>query len=132
MKRRLFYILITALLLPITMEAKRERGYKSVSPAGLTYVVDSIDYRKDVTRLYGRLLGAPHTSNRIDKITLNHGNQSISCSDIDGIDFNRYFQWEENGSINTEFDFGPMKAVEQFDVVFKTPKGEYIIKTVKK
>ncbi len=102
------------------LSAKIVRNYESSPTAGgLVLVVDSIDYRKEVTRIYGRLTGRPHTSDRIDHVTLD----GIGCSDIDGVDFNRYFQWEDDGQIPVELDFPPCKPKRQGAIVISTPRG---------
>lgn len=132
MKKSIVYIALVSILLPLSASAKVERGYHSESKPGLSFVVDSVDYRKDLTRVYGRLIGAPHTSGRIDRISLAAPSGTMMCSDIDGVDFNRYFQWEASGVINTEMDFPAMRPAPKFEVTFRTPRGEFVTKAVKK
>lgn len=77
---------------------------------GISLVVDSIDYRGDLTRVYGRIIGRPHTSNRIDSLYLTPaGGAVLEATDIDGVDMRRYFQWEDNGEIGLEIDFPAIK-----------------------
>lgn len=73
-----------------------------------TAVIDSIERRDDLTRVYVRYIGRPHTSDRIDSVTLSVGRIRYNGEDIDGVDFKRYFQWEDEGVIPLEIDFGPM------------------------
>ena len=83
--------------------------------------VDSIDYRSDLTRVYGTLTGTPHTSHRIDAIKMQH-NGAIA-TDVDGIDFKRWFQWEEDGELRVEIDFPVMKQRSAFVMEATTPRG---------
>lgn len=109
------------------MEAKMVRGFESASDDTLGFKVDSIDYRKDLTRVYGRLTGRPHTSARIDGASMTVGSSPAKeCADIDGVDFNRYFQWEEDGEINVELDFAPVKPDRRGQVTFVTPRGKAV------
>lgn len=101
------------------------RGYTTapaVSPCPVEFSVDSIDFRKDLTRVYGRLSGRPHTSCRIDAATLSTPSGDLLANDIDGIDFERYFQWEDDGVILLEIDFAPAK--EASAIKFNTVRGE--------
>lgn len=59
-----------------------------------------------ISRLSGRLISMPHTSERIDSIVLQSRDGSLlTAEDIDGVDFGRYFQWEDEGIIDLEIDF---------------------------
>ena len=90
----------------------------------MTAVVDSIMYRKDVTRVYCRVLGRPNTSHRINAVTMKSGSQAFAATDIDPIYFERSFQWEEDGQIPLEIDFPAMKTkLNEFQLVFDTPYG---------
>ena len=96
-------------------------------PAGdgdaLTLVVDRMDYRSDLTRLYGRFVGRPHTSCRVDAVSLMVGKRVYTATDIDGVDFKRWFQWEDDGEIPVEIDFPKMKRRKAFTVTVDTPRG---------
>ncbi|MBD5344973.1 MAG: hypothetical protein HDR90_08335 [Bacteroides sp.] len=111
-----------------TAHSRVVRGYVS-APAGasepIAFTVDSIDFRKDLTRVYGRLTGAPHTSNRIDDATLYTPAGAFEATDIDGVDFRRYFQWEDDGEIAIEIDFPRVKSVKT--VTFTTVRGKATI-----
>ncbi len=108
-----------------------ERNFETrpvTSPSIVDFKVDSIDYRKNLTRVYGSLTGRPHTSGRIDRVTLG----GMECTDIDGIDLNRYYQWEDDGVILVEFDFPSMKPIREADIQFSTPRGESGVKVAAK
>ncbi|MDE6325048.1 MAG: hypothetical protein K2M02_02645 [Duncaniella sp.] len=104
-------------------QAKIVKNYKSHSDDVLTFQVDSIDFRKDLTRVYGKVIGRPHTSHRIDGVTLNINNQSLVSDDIDGVDFKRYFQWEDDGFILLEIDFPATRSSRNLNLNFNTVRG---------
>lgn len=104
-------------------QAKIVKNYKSHSDDVLTFQVDSIDFRKDLTRVYGKVIGRPHTSHRIDGVTLNINNQSLMSDDIDGVDFKRYFQWEDDGFILLEIDFPATRPPRNLNLNFNTVRG---------
>lgn len=93
------------------------------SPVGLE--IDSIDFRSDLTRIYGKLIGTPHTSNRIDRLTLTAGTDApCTSTDIDGIDMKRWFQWEDSFRIPVEIDFPVLNpSVSGITIVADGPKG---------
>lgn len=97
---------------------------KSTSTGELTLMADSIMFRSDVTRLYGKLIGMPHTSGRIDTMTLSTPDgRTVVSSDIDGVDMKRWFQWEDDGVIPVEIDFPPMKRPARATIVVTGPRG---------
>lgn len=104
-------------------QAKIVKNYKSHNDDVLTFQVDSIDFRKDLTRVYGKVIGRPHTSHRIDGVTLNINNQSLVSDDIDGVDFKRYFQWEDDGFILLEIDFPATRPSRNLNLNFNTVRG---------
>ena len=72
-KRRvgIFIGCVVALFVAVLVaQAHVERRYRTTASQHITLVVDSIDYRQDLTRVYGKLIGTPHTSQRIDAMTL--------------------------------------------------------------
>lgn len=99
------------------------------STGSLTFLADSVDFRSDLTRVYGRLSGRPHTSNRIDFISVRptEGKQSES-TDIDGVDMKRWFQWEDDGIIPVEIDFPAMSPQNNMVITVQGPRGESIWK----
>lgn len=126
MKRLLTFIASVGMLSSLNLSAKVIRDYESTSDNVLTFVVDSIDYRSDLTRVYGKIKGRPHTSNRIDEVQYigaDSGTAAMS-NDIDGIDFRRYFQWEDDGMIPIELDFPAMKPDAGVQLLFTTAHGK--------
>lgn len=86
----------------------------------------------DLIRVCGELVGRPHTSARIDSITLKSGHGQVAANDIDGVDFERYFLWEDDGRIYIEIDFPGYKqanhavSCRHARLVFHTAKGDLI------
>ena len=78
-----------------------------------------------VSRISVFLLSTPSTSSRIDSVTLVNGTKHFRATDIDGVDFSRYFQWEDNGEIMVEVDF-PLQRQFNSDasVIFHTVYGD--------
>ena len=93
------------------------------STGNLTLLADSIDFRSDLARLYGQLQGRPHTSDRIDRIYVSVNGVEKDASDIDGVDFKRWFQWEDDGLIPVEIDLPPMKSGSVVRVYAAGPRG---------
>ena len=116
--------LAIASLMPLN--AKVVKRYVSTPDATLAIAVDSIDFRKDLTRVYGRLTGTPHTSSRVDSAVMKSAGRSYTGNDIDGIDFKRYFQWEDDGCILIEIDFPAMRQFKFARLHLSTPRGESI------
>lgn len=125
--KKIFIIIFLAILCPACIVAKNVRKASSQSSGQLVFLADSIDFRSDLTRLYGRLSGQPHTSGRIDfmAVILNVKTvKPLEATDIDGVDFKRWFQWEEDGIIPIEIDFPPMTPVSSLIIEVGSPKGE--------
>lgn len=89
----------------------------------LDIAVDSVMFRDDVTRVYCRILGRPHTSQRIDCASLIVNGTELNGTDIDGVDFERYFQWEDDGCIPLEIDFAPTRESDKIQVKLLTVRG---------
>ena len=106
---------------------------KTLGSIGLR--ISKIEYRKDLTRIYGEIMGRPHTAARIDEMSIKlSSGQTLLWTDIDGFDAKRYFQWEDDGRIRIEIDFPPMKPQSIFTIKASGPKGEFLwtIKKLKK
>ena len=61
-KRRvgIFIGCVVALFVAVLVaQAHVERRYRTTASQHITLVVDSIDYRQDLTRVYGKLIGTP-------------------------------------------------------------------------
>lgn len=115
------FLLVTAFV--SYARSERKPRYSLSDGQHLTLVVDSIDYRADLTRMYGKFVGRPHTSQQVKSITLHNGARSYAATDIDGVDFNRWFQWEDDGVIPVEIDFDKMPEVKTGRLVIVTPRG---------
>lgn len=71
------------------------------------------------------LVGIPHTSQRIDSVDLIVSGKTIKANDIDGVDFERYFQFEDEGVQMVDIDFpfqGTLPKTAQ--LIFHTAKGD--------
>jgi len=100
---------------------------KAGSSGVVGFIVSKIEFRSDLTRIYGSLVGRPHTSARIDSMTLElSSGSSHKWTDIDGIDAKRYFQWEDSPEIEVEIDFPVMKPQDKIVIKAYGPKGESI------
>ncbi len=106
--RRLL-LAMTIALVSLPGWSKVVRKYTTECAGATAAVIDSIDFRSDLTRVYARLKGTPHTSSRIDNITIQSGKTSLVMNDLDGVDAERWFQWEDTPYIPIEIDFAPMK-----------------------
>lgn len=97
----------------------------SEKPIGLS--VNGIENKSadHIVRLSATLTSMPHTSWRVDSITLNvPGNGAVGASDIDGIDFKRYFQWEDEGEIDLEIDFPADSIGKTGTLIFHSVTGD--------
>lgn len=85
--------------------------------------------RDGVTRVHCIAEGIPHTSQRIDAARLFTDGKAHEATDIDGIDFERYFQWEDDGIIEFELDFPKQAHFNRNDSIqFITVHGLYSTK----
>lgn len=100
------------------------------------FIVSDVIYKSDdnLTRVCGNLTGRPHTSARIDGVTLKSAGSRIEAYDIDGVDFERYFQWEDDGTIYIEIDFPGYRQSRRIldccdgsQIVFHTAKGDVVV-----
>jgi hypothetical protein len=130
MKRSLFilFAFIVISCLPakayIIMGGPLAPNTKQVSKA-IAIQIESVDFRDDVTRVYCIIKGQPHVSNRIDWASITQGTKTYKATDIDGIDFKRYFQWEDSGEIHLEVDFPKMNDKSDFTFTLRSIYGEY-------
>ncbi len=124
---------LSLIIVAVAAQARTERHYRTTAAKHINITVDSIDFRNDVTRMYAKLYGNPHTSQRIDEAMLRIGTASFQARDIDGVDFKRWFQWEEDGIIPVEIDFRQMTPFNNAKLELVTPRGTDIteIKTSK-
>jgi len=125
------FALLSALtaVLPAGAQIRASAGAESGSIYGrrkaAVVEIDSVERREDLTRVYCRMIGMPHTSDRVDAVQLVVGTQMLQACDIDGIDFRRYFQWEDEGVIALEIDFPPLPVSQgAVGLLFDTVHGE--------
>lgn len=98
-----------------------------------TVKIDSIDFRPDLTRVYGHIYGKPNTSARIDQFYIKPDARESQpapiveheATDIDGFEFTHRFQWEEDGDIPVEIDFPPLVKVNTYYMRVAHPNGWY-------
>lgn len=126
LRRGVCVALVLMVSLAAAVMAQRLPSRPTGDGEALTLVVDRMDYRSDLTRLYGRLVGRPHTSCRVDAVSLTSGKRVYTATDIDGVDFKRWFQWEDDGEIPVEIDFPRMKRRKAFTVTVDTPRGKCV------
>lgn len=91
-------------------------------------VVDRIDNNNSdhVSRVSCTVLGVPHTSSRVDSVTAVIGGRVSKATDIDGIDFGRYFQWEDEGAVPVDVDIIHTRSFTANDSIrFHTVHGVY-------
>lgn len=124
LRRGLCVAMVLMVSLTLAVMAQRLPAQPTGNGEALTLVVDRMDYRSDLTRLYGRLVGRPHTSCRVDAVSLTAGKRVYTATDIDGVDFKRWFQWEDEGEIPVEIDFPKMKRKKAFTLMVDTPRGK--------
>lgn len=116
-------IFIAALLMLFGVAvAQNNFGFqRKTQDHNLTIRIDSISCREDLSRVYCKAYGRPHTSNRIDRVKLDG---KITATDIDPIYFERSFQFEDEGVIILEVDFPALKnKPASFSLEFHTPYG---------
>lgn len=100
-------------------------AYRCVGTDGqIGFSVTKIEFRNDLTRIYGTLEGRAHTAARIDAMSVSlPDGRILQATDIDGVDFKRYFQWEDEGKIEVEIDFPAMKAPKNMTITLACPTG---------
>lgn len=128
MKTPRFILAAAAVLTFAGLSAQVPMGMQMPKKNPLHASVDKIDNsnRDGVTRISCTLLGNPHTSQRVDSCTLVVKGEAFGSLDIDGVDFKRYFQWEDDGQIPVEVDFPrQMKFNPEDKIVFHTVGGDY-------
>lgn len=128
-------IVMSMLCCMLAAEAKIVKTHKAGSPVVtdarpgsggvFTLVIDSIDYRPDLTRVYCHINGTPNTAQRIDAVTLTNATRALAATDIDGVEMKHYFQFEEDGTLALEIDFAPTSVIRRGSISFVTPLGTY-------
>ncbi|MBD5266665.1 MAG: hypothetical protein HDS41_00540 [Bacteroides sp.] len=120
----IFIFAILFLVIAVSVaNARVEKNYKNTAADHVNLIIDSIDFREDLTRLYGRMIGVPHTSQKINRMEMKVGSSVFNAEDIDGVDFERWFQWEDDGVISIEVDFKAMQPVKSGTLIIETARG---------
>lgn len=123
MKRIIFAAI--AVFIGLNAWSQRVRHCSTQCSGALDAVVDSIDFRTDLTRVYARLKGTPHTASRINSILMSIGAQQLTMTDLDGVDPERWFQWEDSPYLPVEIDFPAVKKHNDKIVFIITgPRGK--------
>ncbi len=83
---------------------------------------------QNATRFIVDLVSVPNTSSRIDSATWIADGRRCLANDIDGVDFQRYFQWEEDGVVRVEIDFPRLKRLPRNSrIVLHTVHGDCVV-----
>ena len=93
--------------------------------AEINIIPDKVVKTDEGVRISVCVIGIPHTSQRIDGVDLVMGPKMVKATDIDGVDFERYFQFEDEGVVMIDLDFpfnGTIPKTAQ--LVFHTVKGD--------
>ena len=128
MKRSLLFSLMLFVVTVCVAAGCRTLGSYTVDPkqsgGQIGFKIEKIEFRDDLTRIYGSPVVRPHTSGRIDSMTLiPDGGSALMWTDIDGVDMKRWFQWEDGNYIPVEIDFPAMKSPKTITVRLTGPKG---------
>ena len=62
MNRLYMFVMAVSVMAVTCVAAPRMVKYTSTTDPVMAVVVDSVDYRSDLTRVYGKFVGRPHTS----------------------------------------------------------------------
>lgn len=113
-------------------------GVASVSPVPASAQVNQLDAEFNVipdkvtptdegVRISVCLVGIPSTAQRIDSVDLTVGKNVVKAADIDGVDFERVFQFEDTGVQVIELDF-PFKGQlpKSATLTFHTANGDVV------
>ena len=131
MSRYLKYLLtIASVCLLACGVQSRSVSVKDLPAMSVEYTGSQIIADDGLTRMQLRLLGHPHTAARIDSAYL-FGVDSVGVRavDIDGVDFGRWFQWEDEAVIDIELDFPGISHTDGETIVFYGPRGNVSCKT---
>lgn len=95
--------------------------------AEFNVIPDKVTPTDEGIRISVCLVGIPSTSQRIDSVDLNVGPKMIKAIDIDGVDFERAFQFEDTGVQVIELDF-PFKGLlpKNATLTFHTANGDVV------
>lgn len=127
--KKLLVLAVAGVSFLMAAQSPRQCGSVDSKPRHFMQVaVDGINRNTGdgVMRVSCTLTSTPHTSSKIDSVTAVIGGRRFKAVDIDGVDFGRYFQWEDEGVIPVEVDFArPMKTTRNDSIKFHTIHGVY-------
>lgn len=130
--RTIIVILLCTFMYVTSISAKIIRKPSFEAKNTTTFQIDSIEARKDLTRIYATChhLPAHWMVIHSDLYIANPDNgQEWKALDIDGTDFDRKFQVSEQGSANVSIDFPPIpKSLKFIDLYEKS--GEFPIRVI--
>ena len=110
----------TAFVLP-----QNASGQVNQLDADMNIIPDKAVKTDDGIRISLCLIGIPHTSQRIDSVDLRIDKKNYPANDIDGVDFKRYVQFEDEGVITIEVDFPFNGALpKNATLLFHTVNGD--------
>ncbi|MDE6782646.1 MAG: hypothetical protein K2J17_02875 [Paramuribaculum sp.] len=131
MNRYLKYLLTigTVCMLACGVSSRNTVG-KDLPTMVVEYVGAEVIADDGLTRMQLRLIGQPHTAARIDSVYIFGGDGAgIAATDIDGVDFGRWFQWEDEAVIDIELDIPGTVHAGGETLVFYGPRGNVSCKT---
>lgn len=93
--------------------------------ADVNIIPDKLKKIDNGVRISVCLIGIPHTSQQINSVDLVVGNTKVAANDIDGVDFERMFQFEDMGVVTVDIDFPFTGNVAKGSkLIFHTEKGD--------
>lgn len=129
MKKFITTFIFILILSTMVCSAQRNCGTTGVNQRHFMQVkVDRVDNSNTdgVSRISCLLVGIPHTSSRVDSVIAVIRGISYKSTDIDGIDYGRYFQWEDEGVIPVDVDIKRIKEPTKADSIkFYTVYGVF-------
>lgn len=131
MKKNILFLLlaIIALICPAQKIGDSAINNKNKSVFLASPVSLNNDNTDGVSRIGVNIQGLPHSSSRIDDAILFVKGVPFHATDIDGVDFKRYFQWEDDGIIYIELDFPKQKNISPGDSIrFITVNGVHSVR----
>ena len=117
---RAFLLLLLSLAAPLLHAERTITNPAWIARNTPVVTVDSILLRDTLCRLYITLKQLPHTTLTLHDdwvIQDSLGHTIGRVKDIDGVDFNRIFQFESDSTLSVEMDFtGLPPSLEEFDL----------------
>lgn len=125
MKRLLAIFAAVICITTLAFSAYTGPAANNVGPAfEVQYLDAEVIADDDVIRVSVNLVGRPHTAGRIDSVYMvSSGSAELPAVDIDGVDFKRWFQWEDDSAIYVEIDFLGKSLPSDFELQFFGPRG---------